>query len=90
MPHRVERRERMYTIRAANEAQVRLIQQRQDELFRGFTEEHRQRLFQEVGQILMAQRERLLQFREVTSQSATIDSFLPECVLKSIPFPFQP
>ena len=74
MPQRAEGREQMYTIRAANEARARFIQQQQDELFRGFTSEHRQRLFQEVGQILMDQRMRLLQFREVTSQSATIDS----------------
>ena len=36
--------------------------------------EYRQSLFQEVGQILMDQRIRLLQFRDITSQSATIDS----------------
>ena len=74
MPRLVESREEMYAIRANDEERAKLIQQQQDELFRDFTEEHRQRLFQEVGQIIMDQRMRLLQFREVTSQSATIDS----------------
>jgi len=74
MSQLVEAREQMYTIRASNKERARLIQQQQDELFRSFTSENRQRLFEEVGQILMDQRMRLLQFREVTSHSATIDS----------------
>ena len=50
------------------------IQANQDALFRQLTVEQRREMFQEVGQLYMNQRNRLLRFRNYTGQDASADS----------------
>jgi hypothetical protein len=50
------------------------IQANQDALFRELTVPQREEMFQEVGQLYMEQRNRLLRFRNYTGQAAAADS----------------
>ncbi|MDC0183755.1 hypothetical protein OAJ45_01995 [Candidatus Poseidoniales archaeon] len=69
--HLTNGREQMY--RLPNDERA-TIQANQDALFRELTVQQRQEMFQEVGQIYMDQRNRLLRFRNYTGQAAAADS----------------
>jgi|GEM_PF-5923256 len=69
--HLCDRRSEIYRLPAGERA---TIQANQDALFRELTVQQRQEMFQEVGQLYMDQRNRLLRYRDYTGQSATPDS----------------
>ena len=69
--HLCENRSRMYRLPPDERAAV---QANQDALFRELNVQQRREMFQEVGQLYMEQRNRLLRFRNYTGQSASADS----------------